>query len=79
MNKIKKFLNKLPKEERGKILSVLYAIRSGNLSGLDIKKLKGTSKRYRVRVGAHRIQFEMDKGIISILDVNKRDDNTYNF
>lgn len=78
MNKLKKFLSRLPREEQGKILIVLYAIRSGNLRGLDIKKLKGVSKRYRVRVGVYRIQFEMYKGVISIIGVSKRDNNTYN-
>ena len=79
MNKIKKFLNKLSKEEQERIQIVLLSVQSKNFSGLDFKKLKGINHTYRVRTGSYRIIFEMHNDIVSVLDINRRNDNTYRF
>ena len=79
MNRIDKFLAKIPKTDREKIFHALSCIMSGNLKNLDIKKLKGISNRYRVRIGVHRIQFEVEKENIFIVDIGRKDDNTYKF
>ncbi|MBI2465902.1 MAG: hypothetical protein HYV66_01570 [Candidatus Sungbacteria bacterium] len=80
MDKISKVLQKLSAEEREKIKSVLLAVKSGQTSGLDIKKLKGRSDIFRVRKGKIRILYrKSDKGEIYILIIERRNENTYNF
>lgn len=77
MHKIDKFLAKLDTERRVKVLAVLLQIQSGNLKNLDIKKLKGETSHYRVRVGQCRIRFETTKNGINIIDIDFKNDNTY--
>jgi mRNA-degrading endonuclease RelE of RelBE toxin-antitoxin system len=78
MDKIAKALQKLSAEERGKIKSVLVAIKSGRTSGLDIKKLKGRQDVFRARKGQIRIIYRViEKGAIYILAIERRNDNTY--
>jgi mRNA-degrading endonuclease RelE of RelBE toxin-antitoxin system len=77
MHKIDKFLRKLDKERREKVLVVLLQIRSGDFQGLNLKKLKVSGLLYRVRVGRVRIIFEMDTNGIRLVDIDFRNDNTY--
>lgn len=77
MNKLDKFLFKLDKKTRGIIKKVIILILSGNLSTFDIKKLKGSQNRYRVRVGRIRIVFDQTDNGNKIQDVSCRDNNTY--
>jgi mRNA-degrading endonuclease RelE of RelBE toxin-antitoxin system len=77
MNKLDKALSKIDKNYRIKILETLILIKNKNIKGLDIKKLKGLSSLYRVMVGEYRIQFKIEKEDIFILDISKRNDNTY--
>lgn len=79
MNKIDKFLARIHQDDRQKIILAIESIIEGNSKNLDIKKLKGASSRYRVRVGKYRIQFETEGKSILIVDVSKRDDTTYTF
>lgn len=79
MHKVDKFLSKLDMRRREKILAVLLQIRSGDLSHLDIKKLKGVVSRYRVRIGRCRIVFEIRQDIINIIAIDLKNDNTYDF
>lgn len=79
MNKIDKFLARIPHIDRQKIIMAIECIIEKNTKNLDIKKLKGISNRYRIRVGIYRIQFEMEEESIVIVDVSKRDDTTYTF
>jgi mRNA-degrading endonuclease RelE of RelBE toxin-antitoxin system len=78
MNQIKKFLAKLDAEKRSKIILVLGKIVSGELSGLDIKKLKGGDNYFRVRKGNIRIFFIRTDKNIEVIKIDKRDENTYN-
>ncbi len=41
--------------------------------GLDVKKIKGTSNKYRVRVGDYRIIIELQKNMITVIDVLPRE------
>ena len=50
---------------------------SGDVSTLDIKKLKGVDDIYRVRIGNLRIIFKKEPKDIRILDIGRRDENTY--
>ena len=79
MHKLDKSLSKLSKSDRDKMLLVLVAIESRHFDGLDLKKLRGVSHRYRVRVGKMRVIFEMTDEYIHLVDITKRSDNTYNF
>lgn len=77
MNKLDKFLLKVDKKTRMILEEVIILIISGNFSVLDIKKLKGGQKMYRVRVGKVRIIFEHTKNGNKIQDISYRDENTY--
>ena len=79
MHKLDKSLAKLPKPLREKVLIALMAVYSREFDDLDLKKLKGLSDRYRVRVGPVRVIFEMTDRDIRVLEISKRSDNTYNF
>ncbi len=78
MRRIDKFLAKLDNENRDKIFSILIRVRAGNFENLNLKKLSGYESRYRVRVGRYRILFETNNGAVQIIDVDKKNDNTYN-
>ena len=77
MNKIDKFLSKIDKKTRLAIEEIVFLIVSNNFSLLDIKKLKGNSHLYRVRVGRIRIIFEHSKSGNFIQNISLRNDNTY--
>jgi mRNA-degrading endonuclease RelE of RelBE toxin-antitoxin system len=76
-DKKKKYLSKLPLDEYSKIQEILLRIQKNDLIGLDVKKLKGYKTLFRVRHGRHRIIFENDGMSVIILDITKRDDQTY--
>lgn len=77
MDKISKALKKLSVQERKELKVILGKIKSGELNGFDIKKLKGKDNIFRVRKGSIRIIFLKDKDI-SILAIERKNDNTYN-
>jgi mRNA interferase RelE/StbE len=77
MNKLDKFLFKLEKKIREVVKKSMFLIMSGDFSTLDIKKLKGSQNRYRVRVGRVRIIFDQTSIGNKIQDISFRDDNTY--
>lgn len=77
-DKIAKLLAKLPRKQLDLFLDVLTKIQKGDLSGLDVKSLKGRKNLYRVRVGNHRIIFTVnDQGKHNILLIAKRNEKTY--
>lgn len=79
-DRIDKALGRLTDSERGKIKTLLRRIVSGDISGMDIKKLKGRMDIFRVRQGKMRIIFRKDEsGDMFILAVERRGDTTYNF
>lgn len=77
MHKIDKFLAKLAREQRLKVLAAAEQILRGNFTGLNLKKLGGVADHYRVRVGRIRIKFTMSKDGINIYHIGYRDDTTY--
>ena len=77
MDKKQKFLNKIPVEDRRRILKAIDQILAGNLSLLDIVKLKGYDNRFRVRVGNYRIKFTRYSTFNEVTEISYRDDNTY--
>ena len=56
--KAKKFIDKLPKNEKIRIVSAIMQLPNGE----DIKKLKGHSDLLRLRVGSYRIIYTIDNG-----------------
>jgi len=78
MNKIEKFLAKLNFDRREMTKELIRKIVLGNLQNLDVKKLKGNEAIFRVRSGRIRILFVKKDIGYGIIDVDNRDDNTYN-
>lgn len=68
--KAKKFVDKLPKNERKRIYNAISNLPNGE----DIKKLKGHSDLLRLRIGNYRIIYTIDNGelIIFVIDVDNR-------
>ena len=76
-DKISKFLKKLSKKDLAVIKEITEKIIKDDTSGLDIKKLKGTSTVYRARKGSVRIIFTRQNQEVNILQISKRDEHTY--
>jgi len=68
--KAKKFIDKLPVNERKRVVSAIEQLPNGE----DIKKLKGYDKLLRLRVGSYRIIYSVDNGklIVYVIDVDNR-------
>lgn len=77
MDRVTKVLNKTSKKDYEKISGTLDKLYSGDHFGLDIKKLKGHSDYFRVRVGKYRIIYSVIDSEIELLDISKRTDVTY--
>ena len=77
MEKLEKILLKLTKPEQKEIINLIQLILENNLSKLDVKKLKGYKDVYRVRSGKMRIIFRRQDDDISVLEISRRNDNTY--
>lgn len=65
-------LRALPKEQRQRIGQRIDAVQT-DLQG-DVKKLVGQSGKYRLRVGAHRVLFTLEKDLIFVHLVKDRKD-----
>ena len=74
---IEKFLRTLSMRERERILHTMQAVRSGNTAQLHIKKLRGHTSLFRVRVGSIRIVFEKGADTVHFVCVERKGDNTY--
>lgn len=70
MKPAKKFIDKLPGNDKRRIVSAIEALPDSG----DIKKLKGTSGYFRLRVGNYRIIYTVDNGklIVYIVDAGNR-------
>ena len=69
-----KFIVKLPKPEKERVLKAIYQLPDGN----DIKELKGNRNKglYRLRVGDYRVIYTIDNGklIVCVVDAGNRGD-----
>lgn len=72
MERYVKFLKRLPRPLRAKLLLTIDKIAKDNLKGLDIKRLEGNRIFYRCRIGKIRIVFEKKEGGNTIYDVGFR-------
>ncbi len=77
MHKIDKFLARLDADRRQKVLAVVERIKNRNFSGLNIRKLQGSTETYRIRVGRIRIKFVINESDVHIFSIDNRGDNTY--
>ncbi|MFH1584507.1 MAG: hypothetical protein ABIB12_00035 [Patescibacteria group bacterium] len=77
MDKISKALKRLSPKERRQTKELLFKVKSGNLAGLDLKKLKDREDIFRVRKGDLRIIFRQKSKSITILALERRSENTY--
>lgn len=77
MDRINKFLRKLSPKEREIVDTVVSKILAHNFYGLNIKKLKGKDREFRVRKGNVRIIFIIDNGDTRIISIERKSDNTY--
>ena len=79
-SKAEKHFSRLPKNLQEKIAKKLKQLKEGPFQGgLDIKKLSGTDKSYRLRVGELRIIYQMDSKLkdICVVDIDFRTTRTY--
>ncbi|MEX0877433.1 MAG: hypothetical protein WDZ40_01055 [Candidatus Spechtbacterales bacterium] len=77
MPPLRKLLSKFNKEERIILEKLIEKIISLDWRDLDVKKLKGHNSLFRVRKGQFRIIFIKTNDNISILAIERRNDNTY--
>jgi len=78
VDRMKKNLAKFIKKERKRILDLKRQILSGDLSGLDVKRLKGGREAYRIRKGNFRIIFaKKSDGSIIFIAMERRSESTY--
>lgn len=78
MDKIAKALRRLSAKEQKIIKAILLKIKSGQITELDLKKLKDRDDVFRVRKGDLRILFRRNEdGTIKILALERRSDTTY--
>ena len=78
--KAEKNFSKIPQKLQEKILKSLKKLEDNPFQeGLDIKKLVGTKKSYRMRVGELRVIYEMDTNLkeIFVTDIDFRRTNSY--
>lgn len=68
--KAKKFIDKLPKNERLRVAKAIEQLPNGE----DIKKMKGHSDLFRLRIGEYRIIYAVDNGklIVYVIDAGNR-------
>lgn len=77
-SKVEKFLRKLDTKHHVIIAGILERILRGDFAFLDMKKLEGSSNRYRIRKSGIRIQFSLDRQRRATeIEVDWRNEGTY--
>jgi len=78
MDKINKALIRLSDKQRAQLLQKFELICVGQITGLNIKKMKGHKQLYRLRSGDIRLVYiqELNKKPV-IVYIGKRDEQTY--
>ena len=74
---IKKLLGKLTPKEKLTAIEIINLIIRKDTKGLDVKKLKGEDRVYRVRKGKIRVIYQLLENAPRLLFVGRRSDNTY--
>lgn len=77
MDKIRKFFRRLTNKERAALAVMITRIHAGDLTGLDVKKLKGHPGLFRVRVGNFRAIFQKERKGVRLFSIGRRGKGTY--
>jgi mRNA interferase RelE/StbE len=72
-----KKLKKLPKEIQIRVYSILRLLEQFPFIRLDIKKLRGKERMFRVRIGKYRILFVLVDNKIYVSDISIREKVKY--
>jgi mRNA interferase RelE/StbE len=73
--KVQKQFKKLPKADQERIIEVLNTLENEGFSArLDIRKLRGYQRHYRIRLGDYRLRFELsaDQAIV-VYSISQRE------
>lgn len=76
-DKITKALERLTKKEKERLKKLLAFLKKGELSKIDIKKLKGRHDIFRICKGSIRVIFRKISGKIKVLSLERRNSKTY--
>lgn len=79
MEKWRKQIGKMPWNDQVRINAIIALLVAHDFSGLDRKQLKGRENIFRVRVGNYRIIYHDDGKVITIIEIPRKSDVTYNF
>ena len=73
--KAQKQIKKVPVRDQARIIEVLNTLEKEGLSArLDIKKLRGYPKHFRIRLGDYRLRFEFsDDQTIVVYSISQRE------
>ena len=66
--KAKKFIDKLPKNERFRIAKAIEQLPNGE----DIKRMKGHSDLLRLRVGEYRIIYTVEEEVVTVTIISAK-------
>lgn len=77
VDRIEKFLARLNAKERERVLATLLQLQERNFADLDVKKRRGKSGAFRVRVGSIRIIFQMESKVLRVISIDRRNEGTY--
>ncbi|MDR2166916.1 MAG: type II toxin-antitoxin system RelE/ParE family toxin [Clostridiales bacterium] len=71
-NDARRFINRLAQKHKTRILKKIYELPDG----VDVVKMKGFKKRYRMRVGDYRVVYEIykDRLVVLVVEIDKRGD-----
>jgi mRNA-degrading endonuclease RelE of RelBE toxin-antitoxin system len=76
-DKISKELAKLSTKEKAVLKAILLHLKSGDIQGLNITKLKGHQDIFRTRKGRLRVIYSQSDRGIKILAIERRSEKTY--
>jgi mRNA-degrading endonuclease RelE of RelBE toxin-antitoxin system len=68
---------KIAHNQQDEIDRILYKIEHKETQDLDVRKLKGHEKLYRVRVRDIRIVFSKESGSLNVIFIGRRGDSKY--
>ena len=77
MDKLTKFLHRLTPKERAGVEASIVCILSRKTEGFDIKKLRGQTDVFRLRIGSIRVIYQQDAADTHLLYIGRRNDTTY--
>jgi len=77
VDKIKKELSKMTKQELSAYLLVSKQLNIDYTKIPNTKKLSNLKNTYRIRIGRYRLIYQLTNNSPLIIKLTKRDDNTY--